>query len=202
MRLKHLPLIGLLLFIISVVVIPGAFATWKYSTTGPRQQDTNLSLGIVDFYYPPEEVLPGDDQATELHENHFNMVTSIVNHVDYGLNATKKPIIRELLEDGAGVVYSNQNVQGGNLKFVGDDISGLMFAVAYQTATEYIAYTFSDDYVTTANVGNYITVYKTIIVKGDNGRWVATTSFEGQAKVFSPQIADGPNIDVTSWRKI
>jgi hypothetical protein len=46
----------------------------------------------------------------------------------------------------------------------------LEFAVEYKTETEYIAYTFSDDYVYSNNVGNYIVVYKTIMVKGENGR--------------------------------
>lgn len=49
MRLKHLPLIGLLLFIISVAIIPGIFATWKYSTSGPQDKDLSFNVPIVDY---------------------------------------------------------------------------------------------------------------------------------------------------------
>ena len=199
MKIKHLPLIGILVMILSVAVIPGVYASWHYAEMPPLVQSADILLGIHDFYYPPEEILPSDKEATDLHENHYSLVTDIVDHRDYGLNATKKAIIREMLENGAGVVYSNQNVQGGNLKFIGDEYSGLMFAVAYSTATEYIAYTFANDYVTTSNIGNYITVYKTIMVKDAYGEWSATTSFEGKAKVYKPAVANGPSIDVTSW---
>ena len=107
MRFKHLPVLCLLSLIISLALIPGVSASWKYSGESLEQQNTNLSMVMDEFYYAPEEVLPGDDGATELHQNHYNLVANIVNHVTYGLNATSKPIVRKLLEDGAGVVTLN-----------------------------------------------------------------------------------------------
>ncbi len=203
MRLKHLPLLAILLLTISIALIPGSFASWKYAGTILEEQDSNLSMLMDEFYYTPEEVLPGDDGATELHQNHYNLVTNIVDHIDYGLNASKKPIIRKLLEDGEGVVYSNQNVSGGNLKHMlldSSDVEKLMFAVEYGTDTEYYAYTFSSQYVTSDYVGKYIAVYKTIMVKNENGKWIATTSFVGQAKVFRTPVSV-LSIDVKTWEK-
>ena len=106
-----------ILGVIAIIIVStfGVYAGWLY--TGPVDDSTStvdVSLGV--FEYKPEEVLPGGDEATKLHENHNNLVNNIVNHIDYGLNATKKPIVRKLLEDGAGVVYCDQNVSGGNLK--------------------------------------------------------------------------------------
>ena len=204
MRFKHLPVLCLLLLIVSLALIPGVSASWKYSGETLEQQNTNLSMVMDEFYYAPEEVLPGDDGATELHQNHYNLVTNIVNHVTYGLNATSKPIVRKLLEDGAGVVYSNQNVQGGNLKHMllsSSDVEKLMFAVEYVTATEYHAYTFASTYVTSNNVGNYIVAYKTVMVKGENGKWVATTSYVGQAQVFRTPVSV-LSINVKTWTKM
>ena len=201
MRTNRFLLIGILLFILSFALVPGVFATWNYSSFGPEEKENLFSVSLNEFYYKPEEILPGDDEATDLHENHYNLLTNIVDHVSYGLNATSKPIVRMMLEDGAGVVYSNQNVQGGNLKHMlldSSDVEDLMFAVEYVTATEYNAYTFSANSVTYANLDQYITVYKTQMIKGADGKWEAKRSFLGQAKVFRPPVTD-LSIDVTSW---
>ena len=49
MKLKHLPLLGLLLLIISVAVIPGVFATWQYSNFGPDPKSYSFTP-IVEQY--------------------------------------------------------------------------------------------------------------------------------------------------------
>lgn len=191
-------------FIVMIFSTFGAYAMWTY--TGPvddTQDSVQISLGI--FEYKPEEVLPGDDNATELHENHNNLVISVVDHTSYGLNATKKPIIRNLLEDGAGIVYSNQNVSGGNLKHMmtsSSDVEKLMFCVQYVTDTEYHTYTFADTYVKRENVGLEIQVYKTVMEK-QNNKWVATKSYAGKAKVAVVYSSSGGqliSIDVTTWK--
>lgn len=45
MKLKHLPLIGMLLLIISFAVIPGVFANWLYAEGRP--DDKNIPLDII-----------------------------------------------------------------------------------------------------------------------------------------------------------
>ena len=194
-------LISRIVLLITMIVfcssILGVFATWIFAELPILGRDKNWGVNMEIWQFAPEEVLPDDNEATDLHQNHYNLVMSIVNHVDYGLNATKKPIIREMLEDGAGVVYSNQSVQGGNLKHMlleGSDVNALMFAVEYETDVKYNAYTFREGDL---NIGAFIQVYKTVIEKID-GRWKATLSYEGTAKVF---IAPNSvvNIDVTTW---
>ena len=204
MRIRHLPLYSLLLLIISVAFIPGVYATFKYAQTGPDDVAISIPIELVEFYYKPEEVLPSGGNATQLHENHFNLVKNIVDHIDYGLNATKKPLIRKLLEDGAGVVYSNQNVSGGNLKHMmldSSDVENLMFAVEYVSDTEYNAYTFSGNDADYDTLDQYITVYKTQIIKGENNKWVAERSFMGKAQVFRAH-SDGISVNVKTWYSV
>ena len=193
----------LLVVVLSVFfcTIVGAVATWRFSELPAvgNGNDFNVTLNVFDF--KPSEILPGDQEDTQLHSNHYNLIESIVNHIDYGLNATKKPIVRELLEDGAGVVYGNQNVQGGNLKHMllsGSDVNALMFAVEYHTDTEYWSYTFSQASINLATNGDYVEVYKTIVEK-KNGKWEATKSYYGKAKVFDTGVDGIISIDVKSW---
>ena len=203
MKLFKLPLLIISLFLI--VAIGSVSASWFYYLEPTPVGQGQVGIGMGMFEYAPEEVLPGDKEATELHENHYNLVTNIVSHVDYGLNANKKPLVRKLLEDGAGVVYSNQNVSGGNLKHMmleSSDVESLMFAVAYYSDTEYHAYTFSSSKVKSGLEGTVIDVYKTIIVK-ENNKWVAKTSFAGKATVSGVRTSDGQSItsiDIDTWK--
>ena len=193
--------LALILMIVMCACTVSVYAAWSFATDTPDSTQSGLSIGIIAFEYTPDVILPGDQNATNLHTNHYNLINSIVNHVDYGLNASKKPIIRKLLEDGAGVVYSDQSVSGGNLKHMllnTSDVEALAFVVQYSTATEFIAYTFVKNEADRDNIGNYITVYKTVIEKKST-RWEATTSYKGEAKVFDPGIVES-SIDVTTWR--
>ena len=180
-------------------MINGVVATWVYSNEPSIGAEDDTHAGIIPFEYKPVEILPSDKEDTQLHVNHFNLISSIVNHVDYGLNANKKPIIRELLLDDHGVVYGDQNVSGGNLKHMllnTSDVNALMYVVEYVTDTEFNAYTFVDAEADSDNVGQYIQVYKTVIKK--NTKWEATLSYEGRAKVFRPGVVSY-SIDVTTW---
>lgn len=200
---KFFSKILLLIFLCFTLSTASVYATWHYSNDLPSNENDTLQSTIIGFEYNPDAVLPGDQESTELHENHFNLVTSIVNHVDYGLNATKKPIVRKLLEDGAGVVYSNQSVSGGNLKHMllnTSDVNNLMFVVQYSSDNEYIAYTFTGEKVNSSNIGTPITVYKTIMVK--NTRWEATLSYTGTAEVFYADNQSVYSIDVSTWQSI
>ena len=198
MRLLRLPLL-LFTVIFAIITTTGVFAAWHYATSFAYGDNENANISIIEFKYNPEEVLPSDKEDTELHLNHYNLINSIVNHIDYGLNANKKPIIRNLLLDEHGVVYGNQSVSGGNLKHMllnTSDVNALMFVVEYVSDTEFNAYTFIEREASSSNVGNYIQVYKTIIVK--ESTWKAMLSYEGRAKVFRPGVVSY-SIDVTTW---
>ena len=200
--MKFKPLLRWILVgcIAMVVLVPGVFATWRYSYLPVGSQGIELNNTLVEFYYKPEELLPGDDDATELHENHLRLIENIVNHIDYGLNATKKPIVLQLLKTEKDKVYSDQNVQGGNLKHMlldSSDVENLMFVVEYVTDTEFAAYTFSGVKASYSNMDSFIEVYKTQILY-ENGRWKATRSFTGQSKVFRPGIVD-ISVNVDTW---
>ena len=43
------------------------------------EKNIQINNSITEFYYKPEELLPGDGDATNLHENHYNLITNIVN---------------------------------------------------------------------------------------------------------------------------
>ena len=191
--------------IMIAVCVEGAFASWHYYLNPSTEANTTMTPNASIFEYKPDEVLPGDQQATELHQNHLNLINSIVDHDNYGLNASdkSKPIVRLLLESGAGIVYGNQNVQGGNLKHMlvgGSDVNRLMFVAEYETDTKYNSYTFLEADAKSSNVDRYITVYKTVIIKNGN-RWEATTSYYGKAKVFEPGVVSY-SIDVTTWEYV
>ena len=193
---------ALLLAIIAVftLIVPKVYAMWQYAQGDSLDAQLNAGITYIDFEYKPEDVLPGDKESTELHTNHYNLIMSIVNHVDYGLNASKKPIIRELLLENHGVVYGDQSVSGGNLKHMllnTSDVNALMYVVEYVNDTHFVAYTFVENQLTSSNVGNYIQVYKTLLVK-ENNKWSATLSYEGRAKVFRPGVVSY-SIDVTTW---
>ena len=207
--IKRFALFLLCLFVI--VSIGGVFATWKYAEipTASVEQSVNLSLSV--FTYPPEEILPGGTmEEAELGMDHFGLIDLILNERSkgYGLNYSDNTILHKYL-DRQTVVFSNQKVSGGNLKFILDPKSnthGLYHCVEKISETELYAYTFSTDALATAGGSNVeILVYRTTLAKTD--RWRATTSYAGYAKTKSLRDLDvsaDPNtiaysIDVSTW---
>ena len=192
-------LFGFLSLIILVSCTTGVFATWKYSSNyNTIYADTQIKVGMLGENWAGSDTLPED---ILIGEDHYGLIYNIINHSTYGLNAPNnaKPIVRKLLEGGAGVVYGDQNVQGGNLKHMllnTSSVDKLMFVVEYVTATEYNAYTFIHSQANRDNLGEYILVYKTRIVK--ESQWVGKESMVGKAKVFDPKAVDY-SIDVTTW---
>ncbi|MBQ3066412.1 MAG: hypothetical protein IJD18_00130 [Clostridia bacterium] len=209
--MKHLrlPLIVVLTLCIACTLVVGLNAQWIYPDLSLSLGDSNgANITLQEFEYTPDEVLPGgdqNDQEVEVGQNHNSLIDRIVNHVTYGLNATKKPIVKDLLlEDGLKAVYSNQTVSGGNLKHILiDDASmeALDFAVKYETDTFLTAYTFASKYLTSSQVGQTIEVYKTDIVL-ENGTWVAKRSYKGTAVVSRVFVQNKQivNIDVFGWK--
>ena len=132
----------------------------------------------------------------------MELLDMILYKASYGLNATKKPIIHNYLQDEGDVIYCNQNVQGGNLKHLMiDSVSSadrLYFVVTKISDVEYHTFTLKSNDLD-KDMGTEIPVYKTIMQKDTQGEWSATKSFFGYAKVYYPGIVQRA-IDVKSWR--
>ena len=97
-----------LLMLVSMVflmTIGGVFATWQYTTISPNDTSDTFSITTSEFEYTVEEVLPGDEEADKLGENHLLLIERILNEIDYGLNATKKPIMHNYLKKDGDIVY-------------------------------------------------------------------------------------------------
>ena len=202
MKVRHVSAILVcLMLILTAITSVSVYATWNYAGMPVGNQNHSLGLGMNEFVYRPEEVLP-DDEYDELGQNHMQLIDNILNVAKYGLNETQKPILHEVLADD-GIVYGNQNVQGGNLKHITIDVSAeakkLMYAIEFISETEYMTYTFVYADITTKSIGTYVHVFKTQMTK-ENGVWDAVRSWEGEAQINSPGTVSR-SIDVKSWRE-
>ncbi len=196
----------LLLFSVS-----GVYATWLYAEQSPMPADQFVGLSLGVFDYTPEEILPGgENEEAELGQSHFALIDLILNESDkgYGLNINNNVVLHRYLRQ-QDVVYSNQKVSGGNLKFILDpknNTHGLYYCIERISDTEYCAYTFSIDELSTASGSDVeIVAYKTILEKTDI--WRATKSYLGYAKterLSDLGVSADPNtiaysIDVSTW---
>ena len=181
---------------VSVLLIPGVFATWDYSYTNPGGPDSFAS-SLVMFGYTPEEILPDGDDVSVIGENHLTLIHTVLNHSSYGLNATKKPVIHNTLSSSGAILYCDQNVKGGNLKHLMiDGVSEsekLYFVILKVSDIEYHIFTLADADLD-KSVGTEIEVYRTYFIKNEKGVWEDTVSYRGYAKVNSKAI------DITTWR--
>ena len=210
--MKVLHAFSLLIVIVILVMVGGVYATWKYAELPPQNvlQDVDVSISVFD--YPPEQILPGGDtQEAPLGENHLKLVELILweDSKGYGLNINDNVLIHSYLKRNK-VVYSNQKISGGNLKFILDsrnNTHGLYYCIEKISDTLYYCYTFDVNTLSTASgTDQYITVYRTSLVKTDE--WRATTTYEGvaQTKRLSDLGASADShslkyaIDVTTWR--
>ena len=145
--MKILRFIPLLVCFLIIITVGGVYATWKYAGLAPQsvQQNVNVSLSVFD--YPPEQILPGGDTETApLGEDHFKLIELILweDDKDYGLNINKNAVIHQYLKSHK-VVYSNQKISGGNMKFILDsrnNTHGLYYCVEKVSDTLYYCYTF------------------------------------------------------------
>ena len=204
-------ILPLMLAILTILSAGGVYATWRYAEFGATPVQTNVSLSLSVFDYPPEEILPGGEmQEAELGKNHFGLIELILweDVKDYGLNINNNALIHQHLKKNR-VIYSNQKISGGNMKFILDpknNTHGLYYCIEKVSNTEYLCYTFEiDDLATAAGSNNEIPVYRTTLAKTD--LWEATTSYLGYAQV--KRLSDlgtsaDPNtiaysVDVDSW---
>lgn len=204
-----LPLLALLLVV--VLTVSGVYATWTYSLDYSELDTEDIGITLSVFDYPPEEVLPGgSNEQAPIGGNHLALIDLILNEdkKGYGLNINNNVILHKYLKNEP-VVYSNQKVSGGNLKFILDpknNTHGLYYCIEKVTDTLYYAYTFSEAELSTAGgLSTEIIAYRTDLVKTDI--WRATTSHMGYAKTKSLSslgASADPNsvpfsIDVNTW---
>ena len=200
-----------LLFCALLLSIGGVYASWMYADLPSDSKEQAVEISLVEFEYPPEEILPGgDNEEAELGQNHYSLIDLILNERDkgYGLNYSSNPIMLRLLRD-SDVVFSNQKISGGNLKFLLDaknNTHGLYYCVQKVNDTTLYVYTFStDDLLAYGGSSTYITAYRTTLIKTD--RWNATVSYKGHALTKTlramGESADSNalsySIDVTTW---
>jgi hypothetical protein len=84
------------------------------------------------------------------------------------------------------MLFSNQKISGGNLKFILDPKNNthkLYYVIEKSSDTLYYIYTFSTDALATASGTEIeIEVYRTTVEKSN--KWVATVSYKGAAKTL------------------
>ena len=184
--------------------VGGVFATWYYTyKTAPSVQE-NLSVTLSEFEWKPEEILPTE---SEIGENPLALIELILNENNkgYGLNYDNKHVLEGYLNK-EGLVFSNQKVSGGNLKFVSDETNQLYYCVEKITDTMYYAYTFSfSDLNSVKGTATAIPVYRTVLEKTD--KWRAPRSYFGYAqtkllRAFGAENTPGTleySVDVSTW---
>ena len=178
--------------------VGSVYAVWKYAKEMDAPSDATPSI----FDYAPKEILPDDIASTELGQNHLTLIENLLDDKEYGMNYDgSKLVIGCVVDDG--LIYSEQHVSGGNLKHLlidGTSAHALLFQVEYVSDTEYLVYTYVNGDAYTYGIGDEIEVYKTVVSK-DSGKWVATLSYKGKAKVmrFSTQNKNIRVIDSETW---
>lgn len=147
MKLKHLPLLAFLLVIISIAVIPGVFATWKYSTYGPQEKEMTLALTMSEFKWDGSENLPDAVEG----ENHAWLISNMVYGEGVGLNDPDS-VLNDRIKDRVNKSYApdyfgSMAVTGGDeiQEIFDTKTEGLSFIVHAESDTVYYIYTTSVD---------------------------------------------------------
>lgn len=185
------------------------YGAWVYyQDTLPREYNVYHQLG--EFGYAPEEVIPGGEHEAALGENHLALIDLVLNEKQkgYGLNAGINVLLHQYLRSQP-VVYSNQKVSGGNLKFILDpknNTHGLYYCLEKVTDDLYYCYTYTESDLEAAEETDVeILAYRTLLEKTD--KWQATKSYIGYAKVeelSAFKVSADPQsepyaIDVRTW---
>jgi hypothetical protein len=147
MKLKRLPLLGLLLFIISVAIIPGVYATWQYAISGPSPQEITIGIELAEYKWDGSENLPDAVQG----EDHAWLIFSIVCGEGIGLNDSDS-VLNDRIDDRVSKSYApdyfgSMAVTGGDeiQEIFDTKTEGLQFIVHAASDTEYYIYTTSVD---------------------------------------------------------
>lgn len=177
-------------------------ATWFYSEGYIEDQISGINLGLSVVEYPPAEILPNTAEDTANGVNQAEMMDILSGDVNNGLNSNKGTLEKLVIQDG--IVYSDQKVQGGNLKnlFQAASVANLVFVMQYSTNTEIFCYTFGEDDRTSGTPDETkIVVYKTVYRKNSSNRWEGVHAYKGYATVVYVSKISKNSIDVTSWRE-
>ena len=196
---RALTLVMALVLILSVV---GVSATWLYALDEPTPSHSLFNMTPIEFEYRPEDVLPGTEE-NQMDANHQDLIENVLNHMTYGLNFNVKPLFHEILDD-VGIVYCEQHTTKGQIKKVlidGTDAANVRFVLVKLTETVYHIYTYHESHCDSAELNSTeILVYKTLLVKGESGKWGATESYIGYAQVFNPGVKQvNRAVNVSTW---
>lgn len=186
------------------VSIPAVCASWVYSEWLVRSEDEGISMQLNELYYAPEAVVPDTPG-----DSHLLLINNLITHNKYGLNSGD--IVHKYLNNPGDLVFADQHATGGNISHLllknTSESETVYFVVEMVSETVYNVYTLrTADLKKDANgndpLGQEIDVYKTIIVKGENGRWDSTYSYLGCAPVNEPDANKvWRAVDVTKWHK-
>ena len=177
-------------------------AKWFYGASLPVES-ISTSYKLVDFYWEGSGNLPGDEQDTEYGENHMELLQKVINDLRYGLNA-EHSILHNYLEEMGDILYSEQQVSGGNLKHLMIDGTGayaLLFQIEFVSETEYNVYTYKQEDTEDYKIGENIEVYFTKVSK-INGKWDGVKTEIGVAKLCETNNKKVPRaVDTSTWVK-
>ena len=64
-----------LVFVLAIAMtVSGAFAKWQYTLDYTQEESFDIELSLSVFDYPPEEVLPDDEESSQMGENHLALI--------------------------------------------------------------------------------------------------------------------------------
>ena len=169
--------LALLCALLSLVSVGGVFAVWTYATNAAEPQSGGVSMTISEFTWTPEEILPTDTPGSD----YMNLLDQVLNAIKGGLNSSKDTLENAVRRHG--IVHSSQNVTGGNLKHIFENVDNkdLEFVVEYVSDTRFNLYMFTDSDTVNGLVNSTkMQVYKTFLVY-DGREWYGEETQLGYA---------------------
>ncbi len=179
--------------------ISGVFATWFFAEETPTPVTKAENIGISEFVWKPEEILPDVTPS----QNYLDLHQSILENMKGGLNSSKDTLENAVLRDSDGLLHSSQNVQGGNLShlFITSESKELDFIVEYVSDNEFLVYMYESAKAENGAAGvTRIAVYKTIYLKTGN-EWNGAEAQYGFATVDFFPSSNILAIDVKTWSR-
>lgn len=198
---RYLSLILSLVFVLSV---GGAYAIWEYATLPIDAVDTKLNITMGDFLWEGSGSLPTED---EIGQNHISLLDNIVNHPEHGLNASGSYLNDQIdvrqsggsgWRSGRDTLGSMAVTQSKELdEIFGLSANALSFLIQFASDTEYYIFTTgvylgkrgnsifgynTQSGKPTVPIGqNIYPIYKTV-VKYIDGKWTIISTVEGYAR--------------------
>ena len=176
--------------------VSGVFATWFMAEETPTSVNKSQNITLSEFIWKPEEILPSVTPG----QNFLDLYESILENMKGGLNSSKDTLENAVLNASNGLVHSNQNVQGGNLKhlFITEASRELDFIVQYISATNFKLYIYKQTDTNGAVGTTQIQVYMTLLIK-ENNVWVGQETQLGMATLQYFPNTNFIAIDVSTW---